>query len=138
MRYNAIQRSAFLTITIDRKHAFLCFYILSFLRAKCLIGWILRDVCSSQFSSRTYLEHENFARRFVYIKVAFGWIFGINAGSSQEVNYIIWSIYISIIGCYLLKWKRKCVRKNYPQCRKCFLESNDWISNFIKSFPCQN
>jgi hypothetical protein len=51
----------------------------------------------------THLKHENFARRFVNIEVAFGWIFGIDAGSSQEVNYIIWSIYISIIGCYLVK-----------------------------------
>jgi hypothetical protein len=63
----------------------------------------------------TYLEHKNFASRFVNIKVTLGWIFGIDARSSQEVNYIIWSIYISIIGCYLMNEKEieKC-QKNGP------------------------
>lgn len=54
-----------------------------------------------------YLEYKNFASRFVNIKVAFGWIFGINARSSQKVNYIIWSIYISIISCYLFTYSKK-------------------------------
>lgn len=53
-------------------------------------------------SHMTHLKNKNFSSRFVNIKITFGWIFRIYAGSSQEVYYIIRSIYISIIGCYLV------------------------------------
>lgn len=55
---------------------------------------------------KAYLEHKNFASRFVNVEITFGWIFGINAGSGEEIYYIIWSIYISIVGCYLRKQKK--------------------------------